>query len=666
MPDRSTNSLEAWRLRITEGEAFMKPWYPWWDVALAKLQPKLTDDPKHRGECIDTGRGFAHVEQKTPQTFFKEPELVLKPSPLMEGGYQDPATGQQISYGSVLQTHQAILNEKLGPDHVDAVRLWKRTIRSQIGIAGVGVSVMGYEQVATTIEPPEQPGSFLKLSAPVEQPIYSECFWTDLSAKKLLMPAGTTEPDADKWPWIGYRWTMPVRQAIRTFKLPEGFTGKVTRDEHVLDHGLQQTNTQDLVTGVTVWYLAYLFDPDVVHPKIRRTLTIIDGLDRFAEAPVMKYQTLDDFGQLTPDSLDGYPVIVQTPRDVPDTPIPQSDVAVMTPLFNELDKYREQQLRTRDANIALRGVDMSRVSQDTVTKIENGTIGSLIPFDQPIDASMFAELATAKPGRESWLGNDYLDNDLARVGGMDANQMGAQSSETKTASEAQIQQGNTNVRIDEERTVQLRGYVKAVTKYSVLVQRYLTVEQAAKIVGMPKAQIWAQVMKQLPAPLAFTAKPDSATRVDAAAERKRVMEEYSFYANDPLINRQELLRQTLTRGGWNADQLIIQPQPPSPEPAKGNLSIDLAELANPALTQAVVETLAVYGVKLSPQAVQAASILGPMVMQANAEAGAVAKQPPHGGKVSPMENLDKHHAERTGAMQGTGQSAPMGPGGMMM
>ena len=58
------------------------------------------------------------------------------------------------------------------------------------------------------------------------------------------------------------------------------------------------------------------------------------------------------------------------------------------------------------------------------------------------------------------------------------------------------------------------------TKFSTLVQRFVTVEQAAQIVGPQRAQPWKQMMEQIPAPLAFTAMPDSAVRLDAAQRQK--------------------------------------------------------------------------------------------------------------------------------------------------
>jgi hypothetical protein len=50
-----------------------------------------------------------------------------------------------------------------------------------------------------------------------------------------------------------------------------------------------------------------------------------------------------------------------------------------------------------------------------------------------------------------------------------------------------------------------------------------------------------------------------------------------------------------------------------------------------------------------------------------AQAAAMKPDTTHGGKVAPVESLDKHHAENSGNMQGSGDPAPLArPGGAVM
>src|SRR5574343_1738280 len=97
---------------------------------------------------------------------------------------------------------------------------------------------------------------------------------------------------------------------------------------------------------------------------------------------------------------------------------------------------------------------------------------------------------------------DRQDNDIARTHAMDANQGGVKTDTARTATELQLIQVNSNVRLDKERGKVLRWYVAGVTKFSTLVQRFVTAEQAAEIVGMPRAQAWKAVMEVVPAGLA--------------------------------------------------------------------------------------------------------------------------------------------------------------------
>jgi hypothetical protein len=179
-------------------------------------------------------------------------------------------------------------------------------------------------------------------------------------------------------------------------------------------------------------------------------------------------------------------------------------------------------------------------------------------------------------------------------------------------------------------------------------------------------------MKAVPAALAFTARPDSAIRTDAAQDRKMALDIYSMLAREPFVNRQELLKQILRKMDLDATKLIVQPPEPKPEPPRIQVVVKGEDFVGPQ-APVMVELLKVCGVVLSPAALQQtgqmAAMQAAMVAQANAQAAAQAPakpgaQPPHGGMAPKAETLQKHPPE--GNMQGTGQPAPMAPGGAGM
>jgi hypothetical protein len=150
------------------------------------------------------------------------------------------------------------------------------------------------------------------------------------------------------------------------------------------------------------------------------------------------------------------------------------------------------------------------------------------------------------------------------------------------------------------------------------------------------------------------------------------MDEYTLFANDPFINRVELLKQLMPRLHYGPK--VINPEPPkkTPEPTKPGLSLKGDDL-NPLMPQfpILMEVLAQCGITISPQAIQQAQdaahnqLLMGMAMPATASGSA---KPPaetaHGGKVAQMESLSRHQNEETGGMQGSGDLVGTGSGGM--
>jgi hypothetical protein len=393
---------------------------------------------------------------------------------------------------------------------------------------------------------------------------------------------------------------------------------------------------------------------------------LVDGVDEAVIEEDCPYQTLDPQGQLTPDSLIGFPIHPLNTRTLTDSSNPPSDCTLIRPLVNELNRFREQMVEYRDAQTLRWMYNSDTLPPDALTKIVRAPIGGMIgvPSDAFMGEGAIKELPHGSMPRESFTSNDYIDADIARTTAIDAAGAGVQSQTNQTATEAQIQQGNANARLDFERGVVLQWYVKGVTKFSTLVQRYLPVKDAAKIVGMGRAQVWDVWRRSVPSSLAFTAMPDSALRVDQAVDRKQAQELYSFLANDPYVakGRAKLLEKLLRKFHIDPEGIVAAPDPPRPEPPKLSFSIKGEDLIGPQ-APIIIEILKQQGITISDEAMQASQQLGTLMaamqtMQAQAEADTK-----HGGKLPQQESLSKHAADKTGGMQGTGAPATLGAGG---
>jgi hypothetical protein len=672
-----------WKGQIDRALAARRDLEPGWEANDRAYAPRTAGDLHKYSETINTNRDFTLVERKKADLFYQRPDVTLQPSPLLDGPITGPdgmpvmgppdATGQAqpIPASVALQAHQEIINALLGPEEIDATRMAHQTLFDVLDLSGVGFTKMGYESVTVDVPAPEDPMAALDPMAPpqmVPVPVYEHCFWHHHSPKQALVPSDFRSTEWDRAPWLGYQFTLPLTEGNRRkYKLSPNFTGGKPDKQQYFDRGGADASGENVFTGVELWYRSCLYREDRPHPEHLTHLVIVDGED----APVIEEdspdQTLDDRGGLTPDSLIGFPIHPLNMRTRTDTAWPPADATLTRPLVNELNISREQNLQFRDAMTLKWYYNTDTLPADALTKIVRSPIGGMIgvPSDAFVGEGFLKELPQGTMPRENFSIADYIDNDISRSWAMDASQQGVQGG-GQTATAEQIQQANANARLDFERGIVLQWYCKGVTKYSTLVQRYLPVERAAKIVGPQRAQVWDVWRKTVSSALAFTAMPDSALRVDQAIDRKQAQDFYSFVANDPFVakGRKKLLEKLFRKFHIDPDGIVSDPDPAKPEPPKLALSFKGEDLVAPQ-APIVVEILAQLGIKISPEAVtQSQGLLLQAEQLAATQAAEQEANTAHGGKVAQQESLSKHHADQTGGMQGIGGQAAMGaPGG---
>jgi len=671
----SAEQLAEWREQIANAREVRKRVSSWWDANLKAYAPSQDGNPDTYAGDINTNRDFTLVERKKADLFYQKPDLTLIPSPLM--------VGQE----ALLETHAELLNAKLSLDDVDLETLVDQVLFDILCTAGTGWTVMGYEAATVPVktEVPDgetpQPGSMLGLApgspkmktVTAEVPIYEECFWEHVSPMSGLVPADEHTTIADKWKWIGIEFELSVRVAKRKGWVKKDYNGTAADPDIHFKHGQAASSATDVARGVFIVYKSSLYRDDRPHPLHQTHLILMDDAEDPAEHKDSPYQTLDHQGTLTPDSLVGFPIHPIAIRTMTDATHLPSDCTISRPLVNELNTFREQMVEQRAAN-ELRWMYNTDVPIDAINKVIKSKLGGMVGMPPELFEGdrNFKEFPHGTYPRENFQFNDYLDNDLARTHALDANQSGSQESGSQSATEAQIKQSNVNARLGKERNNFLNGILRGATKYSAIMQRLLPVADAAKIVGPQAAQAWDAWRHTVPAALAFTALPDSALRSDMGSERKRVRDDYTYLANDPFINRQELLKQSLPKMGYSMK--VLNPQPPQkgPEPAKIAFSFSGDDL-NPLNPQfaIVTEILKTEGLVISPAAIEQAQTAAMHVVATGGAGGAGADAgqggpPPdtaHGGKVAQMESLSKHANDLSGGMQGTGAPAPLGAGG---
>ena len=685
-----------WRQQIAAAVRKRQRYEPWWEANLKAYAPFVdsTIGPDGYGHDVRTNRTFTLVERKKADLFYRRPDVTLQPTPVDDEpipgvpGPPNPQTGQPtgIPASAALQTHQDILNEHLGEDGIDASALMDRVTFDLVCTQGESWSKMGYESYTrdvmqeVTVGQQPMPGAVLGLGAsvpitqqvPVPVPVVEKCFWEHFSGKQGLKPADFRSTQWDKAPWLGMAFELPLTEGNRRkFKLPADFAGTRTDQKQHYDLGDASEPGQNIFVGQEIWYRSMLYRDDIAHPDHLTQLVLVDGVDQPVIHRDSPYQTLLPDGTLSPDSLLGFPIHPFSTRVLTDSSFVASDGTMIRPLENELDIFRTQLVQFRDASILRYKANSDVLPPDALNKIVRSPIGGIISMPGDAFASdAIQPLESGHVPRESFSANDYIDNDLARTTGIDAQGAGVQSDRSSTATEQQLIASNANARLDKERSVLLQRYIKGVTKYSTLIQRFTPVKDAAAIVGTQRATIWDAWRKTASSVLAFTAMPDSALRTDAAIDRSQARELYSFLANDPFVQkgRGKLLEQLLRRHHVDPTGIVQAPDPPKPPAPNLSFAFKGEDLVGPQ-APIVLEIMQQGGITISPTAVQQSQglLLTQQQMQAAAEAEKAAKKEGdtrHGGMLPAVEPLSKHAADRTGAMQGIGgQPTPFGAGG---
>lgn len=649
---------DKWWSDIAAARAVRKQIEGWADANLEAYVPQMDGDPETYAGEINTNRDFTLVERKKADLFYQKPDLIADPSPLMKG------------QEALIETHAVILNEKLGLDGVNAKLMAHRVLFDILCPSGTGWTIMGYESatvpVARTVPDGEQtmPGAVLGLQTvpktkqvTVPVPIWENCFWRHFSARQALVPASARTTECDVWPWVGMEFELPLRTAKRKQWVPKDFAGTTANPDLYFDYGLNIQPGDEVVRCVLVVYKSALYRDDQPHPLHQTELILVEGLDDPAEHRNSPYQTLTPQGGLTPDSLTGFPIHPCTLRVLTDAAHMPSDCTVSRPIVNELNKYRAQLLEKRDTELLIGIVNGDVLPQKELDQMMRARMNGLVV----VPGEAFAGEGPIKPiqhgtyPRDNFQIMEILDNDLARTHAIDAEQSGAGQTGDQSATESQIKQNNVNARLGLERGVFLDWYIAGATKFSCILQRLLPVADAAAIVGPDAARAWDGWRHTVPASLAFTLVPDSSLRTDMAVDRERALKNYTFFANDSYVDRAAHLKHLFPKLGLPASLVVTQPPEKAPEPMKFTLSLASEDL-NPMLPQYanLYQILTQQGVKNLIAPIEEAQLNQPPLSD---------EQAPHGGKVAQMESLSKHHADLTGGMQGSGQPAPMGPGG---
>lgn len=672
------NTAGAWKTRVEASQAAIDRVKPDWDrnqerYLVKKSLAGAKDD-------VIVPKDYANVEQKKAQLAYRVPEIQLEPMEPLASGMED-----------AVAIFEAVVNYQLGPHGVNAEIVLDEVLSDALCSSGIFGSKIAYEgtfngtkqvpigqQPDPNWQPPtpqqQQPGTVLGLNQPTPQPpmvpqlatvpnlIAEHYVWERISPAKLLIPEEFTGSDYDKAAWLGFEFVMPFNLAKRAFKLADDFKAFASDDDRKI--GRQETATGDRsapkrVRGWEIWYKASLFDDAEVNPDRQRVLVLIDGLKEPVKHENSPYQVDLPTGQI--GGMEGFPVHIGALRYVSDLALPPSDCQMSRYQVDEVSKGRTQMIRQRERSIPLRIADLQGIGgEEGLAKIEKNIWQSIIPLEN-MDPTRppIVEVARAQFPRENFEFDQIANRDIAETWALDSNQRGVTNDTARTATELQLAQQSSNIRLDKERSKFLSQYVaRGAAKLGALLQQFSDQEQWVPIVGADGAQrLQAWDKSKIQGKYLYKVRPNSSLRLDVAQERSQALQMYNLLAPSPFINQQELVTQTVRKFDLDATKLIVQPQPKPAEVPKVSFAFNGTDLnpANPAFP-IVLEILRQGGIQVDDQAIGAAQRAG------SASGLPTASAVPHGSPQPPppaqtfgahsMGPVNKHQEERTGERTG--------------
>lgn len=645
---------EWWR-RIELARARRKRESDKWNALLKAYLPPESN----AADDINSNIHFRNVELKRAELWAQLPELMLTPlEPLL--GIVDP-TGQALDASTVVAVKRAVLNKLLGRDGANVKRTIDESLFAIFSSTGVGATKICYEVDTQDVEQPmpgpEQamPGAVLNLQPVTSQtmqavpvPVYERFRWYHFSEAKLLIPHDYHSTDFDESPWLGMEFVMPLAKGIKKYKLDPEFVANTSRDDLILEAGQHKdadAGSKSLLKGVEIWLKASNFDETVAHSQLYYVLTLIEGVpDRAAEYRPSPYQTIGPDHRLTADSMIGNPIHPITLRYLSDSAYIPADAAFTDPLVKQINTWRAQSIKGRDANIPrfFHPVSISAA----VDKLKMADVGQGVAVPDEEFQKFKQELILAIPKLEraesDIQGESTIRRDNDETLGIGSNQAGAVTNTVRSATESAIVQQNVGVRLKAEQTQLMEAFLMGVRKFDALVQRYADQTEYVEIVGQDGAKklaAWNQ--HTVSGRYAYDAEPDTQLTMDRQARIKNVLDFVNFMAKSQYMNQAEIARVVTLLFGFDPSRMIIQPQPPPPEKPKITMSFAFTapDLSVPEVRQLLQEE---SGLQLGP--------VSPELQQAAAQAAL--KNAPHGGAADHVDQISKHTSDLTGKMDG--------------
>lgn len=572
--------LETWYARIDRAKKRITDREAAWDALLNEYEPVVNEHAS--APDIKTNSHFRNIHTKSGQLFVQNPEVRLTPSVRLQQSRQipgppDPMTGQPslvtLRASDALAIRQAVINQQLGPERIDASAVMDECIFDMQGYSGI--ACVQVEYVAYTLPAPNpaaQPDPLTGLVDPtaaptIDVPIHQDWVAERFDAKQLLLDDELRTSNPRHARWIGREVIMSKRVAMRKYGLTEDELGQGTTEQDRTARTHQTPDEfalEDSIRLYLVWFKCAHFTDDGHPQKIYELVLTERYRDRPAVYRPWQHQTFDERGQLTDDSLDTFPIFIGSLRVKSSDPFPQADSAFTHALIKQLNTFRQQMVRLRDVAIGKYFYDTDAIDTKDLMAMRDGEVGAYIGMKPGAGLQgwdkIFYTTAQAKSTPDDWRTMALLKADMDETLGISANQAGVQTENIRSATETQVVQLNAQGRQQKERNRVVAFFLSWVRAIDILIFRYAVGDHYVNVVGpngMARLEQWNREIGS--GRFSYAIKPDSQLAVDRARDRQQRLAYYNAVAPDPLTNRPTLLRALALDFGEDPLETVLDP-----------------------------------------------------------------------------------------------------------
>lgn len=423
----------------------------------------------------------------------------------------------------------------------------------------------------TAMQPPALPGMPVAATTSVPYKTSLRYLVERISPADFLRPLQFVGSDFDRAPWTGRSGRTTWTDAKNRFKLRDdqkdeylNADSRTSQDRLTPDED-KDRQQEPVVEFDELFYVRYLYHADETSYEALQHLVFVN--DKVVLDEPWKGQRKLDDGTLLGSCKS--PIRILTLTYISDESIPPSDSAMGRSQVDEMIRLRSLSLLQRETSLPMRWMNTNLVDPLVQVGLMRGTWQKIIPINGVGDKAM-GEIARASYPQDDYRFMEIAKSEIAESWQVSGAQVGTNAGPAiRSASEANIVQQNFQTRVGYERARVVKHFcgIMEVLAGLICVMDDFTDEERQALQAWDIAHTTNYYQ--------YVVRADATVLLDAAQRLARIKQVLNDTAKSGYVNVKALVTEYVELAGLDTTAIIIDPQPPTPEPA--NISVRSAE-----------------------------------------------------------------------------------------